>query len=149
MSPLDQGFTRRVLKIEWKTSRIDHVCVCLAHSILGCCETQPAWHWQRLRSQRPQWVCEKKVALPWRLALKHLYLCTMACAGREPHTEASEGAACVVSTRGGSELRGVVSVGLGSAPFDRAFSPWTRPSRPRLFFPPSRTTVDVLGSGCC
>lgn len=93
MPPLDQGFTRHVLKIEWKTSGIHHACVCLARSILGCCETQPAWHRQRLWSQRPQWVCENKVALPWRLALKHLYLYSMACAGREAHTEASEGAA--------------------------------------------------------
>lgn len=90
MLPLNQGSAPRVLKIEWKTSGIDHVCVCLAYSIQGSCKTQLAWHWQRLRSQRPQWVCEKKVALLWRLALKHIYLCTVACAGREPYTKASE-----------------------------------------------------------
>lgn len=86
---------------------------------------------------RRKWPCRGS----WR---RNIYTYAMACAGREPHTEASEGAACVVSTRGGSELRGVVSVGLGSAPFDRAFPPWTRPSWPRPFFPPSHTTVDVM-----
>lgn len=134
MPPLDQGFTCRVLKIEWKTSGIDHVCVCLAHSIQGCCETQPAWHWQRLRSQRPQWVCEKKVALLWRLAPKHIYLCTVAWAGKGAHTKASEEAASHGVERGGSEPKSVVSVWLGSAPFHGVFSPSMHPRRPLCLF---------------
>lgn len=45
----------------------------------------------------------------------------------------------VVLTRGGSEPRGGVRLGLGSAPFEGAFSPWTQPSRPLPVFPPSLT----------
>lgn len=140
MPPLNQGSAPRVLKIEWKTSGIDHVCVCLAHSIQGSCKTQLAWHWQRLRSQRPQWVCEKKVALLWRLALEHIYLCTMACAGREPYTKASEEAV----------LHGVdkgrVSTQKRSKPLTWlrlfwVFSRWMQPSWPLAFLSPSLMVI--------
>lgn len=77
--------------------------------------------------------CEKKVALPWRLAPKHLYLCTVACAGRKPHTQASEGAASRGVEKGGSEPRGAASL------------TWLRPFCRRVLSP-GRSPVDLFRS---
>lgn len=127
MLPLDQGFTRCVLKIEWKTSGINRVCVRRAHFVQGSWKTQPPWHWQRLRPPRATVGVRRRVASLWQLALKHIYLGTVAYAGTEQqtHSDNSETGSLAYHQQGAGQSPNMCSECTDSAQPPRSHFQWS------------------------